>query len=48
MREGAGGNEWKFYTDDVKECAALVVSALIGAVTQCCIGDGASVAKQHF
>lgn len=47
MREGGGGNEWKFYTDEVKECAALVGSALIGALTQRCVGDGASVAKQH-
>lgn len=48
MREGGGGvGEWKFYTDEVKECAALVVSALIGVLTQRCIGDGASVAKQR-
>lgn len=47
MREGGRGNEWKFYTDEVKECAALVGSALIGALTQRCVGDGASVAKQH-
>lgn len=31
----------------MKECAALVVSALIGGLRQRCVGDGASVAKQH-
>lgn len=42
---GVAENEWKFYADEVREYAALVVSALI--LTHRCLGDGASVTKRR-